>query len=298
MNRPERIDQTDIENLMLAMGAKAREAARELALAPTDAKNLALGEATKALRARTAELLAANAQDLDAAKARGTSGSFLDRLALDEKRIAAIAQGLDEIAALEDPVGAVLAEWRRPNGLLIERVRTPLGVIGIIYERRPNVTADAGGLCLKAGNAAILRGGSESFHSSRAIHACLVEGLRAAGLPETAVQLVPTTDRDAVGHMLTGLGGNVDVIVPRGGKSLVGRVDCLRDNFAFHDGGRIHRRGVFVVRNRPRPDIAGLATIDTPRIKDFAHARRSVALLFKILRQGQNVGMHIAHLGL
>ncbi len=224
MNRPERIDHTDIENLMLAMGAKAREAARELALAPTDAKNLALGEAAKALRARTAELLAANAQDLDAAKARGTSGSFLDRLALDEKRIAAIAQGLDEIAALEDPVGAVLAEWRRPNGLLIERVRTPLGVIGIIYESRPNVTADAGGLCLKAGNAAILRGGSESFHSSRAIHACLAAGLRAAGLPETAVQLVPTTDRDAVGHMLTGLGGNVDVIVPRGGKSLVGRV--------------------------------------------------------------------------
>ncbi len=224
MNRPERIDQTDIESLMLEMGSKAREAARELALAPTDAKNLALREAAKALRERAAEVLAANVLDLDAARTRGTSGSFLDRLALDEKRIAAIAQGLEEIATLDDPVGAVLAEWRRPNGLLIERVRTPLGVIGIIYESRPNVTADAGGLCLKAGNAAILRGGSESFHSSRAIHACLVAGLRAAGLPEAAIQLVPTTDRDAVGHMLAGLGGNVDVIVPRGGKSLVGRV--------------------------------------------------------------------------
>ena len=224
MNRPERIDQTDIESLMLDIGAKARDAARLLALAPTDAKNLALTEAAAALRAGTAEILAANARDIEAAKARGTSGSFLDRLALDEKRISAIAKGLEEIAALDDPVGAVLAEWRRPNGLLIERVRTPLGVIGIIYESRPNVTADAGGLCLKAGNAAILRGGSESFHSSRAIHACLVSGVRAAELPEAAIQLVPTTDRDAVGHMLAGLGGNVDVIVPRGGKSLVGRV--------------------------------------------------------------------------
>jgi glutamate-5-semialdehyde dehydrogenase len=224
MNRPERIDQTDIESLMLDIGAKARDAAQLLALAPTDAKNLALTEAAAALRAGTADILAANAHDLQAAKARGTSGSFLDRLALDAKRISAIAQGLEEIAALDDPVGAILAEWRRPNGLLIERVRTPLGVIGIIYESRPNVTADAGGLCLKAGNAAILRGGSESFHSTRAIHACLVAGLRAAELPEAAIQLVPTTDRDAVGHMLAGLGGNVDVIVPRGGKSLVGRV--------------------------------------------------------------------------
>jgi glutamate-5-semialdehyde dehydrogenase len=150
MNRPERIDQTDIESLMLDIGAKARQAARVLSLAPTNGKNLALIEAAAALRAGTAEILAANARDLEAAKARGTSGSFLDRLALDEKRISAIAQGLEEIAALGDPVGAVLAEWRRPNGLLIERVRTPLGVIGIIYESRPNVTADAGGLCLKA----------------------------------------------------------------------------------------------------------------------------------------------------
>ncbi|MGE0768950.1 MAG: glutamate-5-semialdehyde dehydrogenase [Hyphomicrobiaceae bacterium] len=224
MNRPERIENATIEDVMLDMGLKAREAARLLALAPREVKDTALTEAARRLRERTADLLEANARDLAAARDRGTSGSFLDRLALDEVRIAAIAKGLDEIAALEDPVGGVLAEWRRPNGLLIERVRTPLGVIGIIYESRPNVTADAGGLCLKAGNAAILRGGSESFHSSRAVHACLVEGLRAAGLPLDAIQLVPTTDREAVGQMLTGLGGTVDVIVPRGGKSLVARV--------------------------------------------------------------------------
>jgi len=224
MNRPERIANSDIEGLMLEIGRKARDAARTLAVAPRDAKDLALKEAARALRDSKAEVLAANARDLEAARARGTSGSFLDRLALDDGRIEAIAKGLEEIAALEDPVGAVLAEWRRPNGLLIERVRTPLGVIGIIYESRPNVTADAGGLCLKAGDAAILRGGSESFHSSRAIHACLVAGLKAAELPADAIQLVPTTDREAVGQMLTGLGGTVDVIVPRGGKSLVGRV--------------------------------------------------------------------------
>jgi len=224
MNRPERIDDNGLASLMIGIGQKAREAARELALAPTAAKNLALNEAANALRARMTEILAANALDLEAAKARGTSGSFLDRLSLDTGRIAAIAKGLEEIAALDDPVGTVLAQWRRPNGLLIERLRTPLGVIGIIYESRPNVTADAGGLCLKAGNAAILRGGSESFNSSRLIHSCLVDGLRAAELPQAAIQLVPTTDRDAVGHMLTGLGGTIDVIVPRGGKSLVGRV--------------------------------------------------------------------------
>jgi len=224
MNRPERITESDIAKLMLDMGAKARAAARILALAPRDAKDLALKESARCLRERSKDLLSANRRDLDAARERGTSGSFLDRLALDEARIHAIARGLEEIAELDDPVGTVLAEWQRPNGLRIERVRTPLGVIGIIYESRPNVTADAGGLCLKSGNAAILRGGSESFHSSRAIHACLVEGLRAAGLPSDAIQLVPTTDREAVGQMLTGLHGAIDVIVPRGGKSLVQRV--------------------------------------------------------------------------
>ena len=226
MNRPERVEQTDLQSLMLEMGRDARAAATQLALAPAATKNLALREAAKALRARSAEILQSNLRDLEAARARGTTGSFLDRLALDAKRVAAIATGLDEIAALDDPVGAVLAAWTRPNGLNISRVRTPLGVIGIIYESRPNVTADAGGLCLKAGNAAILRGGSESFHSSRAIHACLIAGLEAADLPPSAIQLVPTTDRDAVGHMLSGLAGTIDVIVPRGGKGLVGRVQA------------------------------------------------------------------------
>ena len=223
MNRPERI-LSDTTTVMLAIGRRARAAQGEMAVAPTEAKNLALTTAAAILRARAADILAANALDLAAARERGTSGAFLDRLALDASRVEAIAGGLEAIAALPDPIGTVIAEWERPNGLKIERVRTPLGVIGIIYESRPNVTADAGGLCLKAGNAAILRGGSESFHSSRAIHACLVEGLAAAELPEAAIQLVPTTDREAVGLMLGGLDGAVDVIVPRGGKSLVSRV--------------------------------------------------------------------------
>ncbi|MBO0765485.1 MAG: glutamate-5-semialdehyde dehydrogenase, partial [Hyphomicrobiaceae bacterium] len=191
-----------------------------------EAKNAALRAAAAELRAATAAIVEANKGDLRAAREVGRSGSFLDRLMLDAKRIDGVARGLDEIAALPDPVGAVIAEWTRPNGLRIVRVRVPLGVVGIIYESRPNVTADAGALCLKAGNAAILRGGSESHHSSSAIHACLVRGLREAGLPEAAVQLVPTTDREAVGLMLGGFGGAIDVIVPRGGKSLVARVQA------------------------------------------------------------------------
>ena len=222
MNKPERFD--TVADVMRALGRKARAAQRVIALASTEAKNAALTTAASELRARTRDILAANARDLDAARQRGTAGAFLDRLALDEKRIDAIARGLEEIATLPDPVATVITAWDRPNGLHIERVRTPLGVIGIIYESRPNVTADAGGLCLKSGNAAILRGGSESFHSSRDIHDCLVAGLVAAELPESAVQLVPTTDREAVGLMLGGLDGAIDVIVPRGGKSLVGRV--------------------------------------------------------------------------
>ena len=222
MNKPEKFN--SVADVMRSLGRKARAAQREIALASTEAKNLALTTAANELRARTKDILAANARDLDAARQRGTAGAFLDRLALDEKRIDAIARGLEEIAALPDPVATIMTSWERPNGLHIERVRTPLGVIGIIYESRPNVTADAGGLCLKSGNAAILRGGSESFHSSRAIHDCLVAGLVAAELPEAAIQLVPTTDREAVGLMLGGLGGAIDVIVPRGGKSLVARV--------------------------------------------------------------------------
>ena len=217
-------DDADIAATMTAMGRAARAAARAVALASTVAKNLALTTAAATMRARRAEILKANAADLEAARARGTTGSFVDRLALDEKRIDAIAQGLIEIAALPDPVGAKLAQWTRPNGLDIARVRTPLGVIGIIFESRPNVVADAGGLSLKAGNACILRAGSESVHSARAIHACLVAGLEAANLPAAAIQLVPTVDRAAVGFMLGGLDGAIDVIVPRGGKSLVGRV--------------------------------------------------------------------------
>ena len=221
MNRPERIDNNETAALMRGIGEAAKAASRRLAIASADDKNAALLAAAKALRAATPQILAANTKDVEAAKAAGRPASFVDRLLLDEKRINGIAVGLEEIAALADPVGTVLAEWTRPNGLKFQRVRVPLGTIGIIYESRPNVTADAGALALKAGNAAILRGGSESHHSSVAVHACLVEGLRAAGLPETAIQLVPTTDREAVGAMLRGLDGAVDVIVPRGGKSLV-----------------------------------------------------------------------------
>lgn len=210
--------------LMHALGRAAREAARALAVATSDAKCKALTTAAEALRAATPTIIEANARDLAAAREAGRPAAFIDRLMLDASRVAGMARGLDEVAALPDPVGRVLAHWTRPNGLDITRVAVPLGVIGIIYESRPNVTADAGALCLKSGNAAILRGGSDSYHSSEAIVACLHEGLRAAGLPETAVMLVPTTDRDAVGHMLSGLDNSIDVIVPRGGRSLVERV--------------------------------------------------------------------------
>ena len=237
MNKRENIA-GDTERLMRGIGEAARSASRVLALASTEQKNVALMAAAKSLRASTAAILAANAKDITAAKAADRPASFVDRLMLDDKRISAIASGLEDIAALNDPVGTVLAEWARPNGLKFQRVRVPLGVIGIIYESRPNVTADAGALSLKAGNAAILRGGSESHHSSFAIHACLVAGLRAAELPEAAIQLVPTTDREAVGAMLTGLNGNIDVIVPRGGKSLVERVqsDAREPVYAHLEG--------------------------------------------------------------
>jgi glutamate-5-semialdehyde dehydrogenase len=214
----------DVSAVMGAMGAAARGAARLLAQAGGARRSAALRAAADALAARAPDILAANAQDLALARERRLSAAMLDRLALDHPRIAAVARGVAEIAALEDPIGAVIAQWRRPNGLQIERVRVPLGVIGIVYESRPNVTADAGALCLKSANAVILRGGSESHHSSRAIHACLVAGLEAAQLPPAAIQLVPVTDRAAVGLMLAGLDGNVDVIVPRGGRSLIERV--------------------------------------------------------------------------
>jgi glutamate-5-semialdehyde dehydrogenase len=213
-----------LQATMLAIGRQARAAARLLALAPAARKNRALGAMAKAIRASQAEILAANAEDLAEAKSSGASSAFLDRMTLGPATIDAMAAGINAIRKLKDPVGSIMAGWRRPNGMRIERVRVPLGVVGVIYESRPNVTADAGALCLKAGNAVILRGGSESFRSSRAIHAALVRGVVEAGLPEGAITLVPTRDRDAVGMMLCGLEGNIDVIVPRGGKSLVGRI--------------------------------------------------------------------------
>jgi glutamate-5-semialdehyde dehydrogenase len=209
---------------MRQLGREARAAARALALAPAGQKNRALAAMAKAIRAAGPAILAANAQDQADAKAAGATPAFLDRLALDRPRIAAMADGIDLIRKLKDPVGTVTASWRRPNRMRIERVRVPLGVVGVIYESRPNVTADAGALCLKAGNAAILRGGSESFRSCQAIHAAINEGLLEAGLPAAAISLVPTREREAVGMMLTGLNGTVDVIVPRGGKNLVGLV--------------------------------------------------------------------------
>ena len=215
---------TDIDSLMAEIGRNARAAARPLAIATADQKNRALEAMAAEILAHREAILAANAIDLTNAKESGVAASFIDRLTLTAERIEGIAGAIRDIAALKDPVGDVIAEWDRPNGLHIERVRTPLGVIGVIYESRPNVTADAGALCLKAGNAVILRGGSDSVNSSQAIHSCLVAGLKATGLPEHAIQYVPVTDRAAVGAMLSGLGGAIDVIVPRGGKSLVARV--------------------------------------------------------------------------
>jgi glutamate-5-semialdehyde dehydrogenase len=214
----------EIAQLMTAIGRRARAAAGMLARAPAGARDAALKAAASLLRADTPRILAANADDLEAAQGRGLSGALLDRLRLDAARVEAMAAGIEQVRALPDPLGRVLAEWTRPNGLVIRRVSVPLGVIGIIYESRPNVTADAGALCLKSGNAVILRGGSESFSSNRAIHACLVEALVTAGLPREVVQIVPTRERAAVGELLGGLGGCVDVVVPRGGRSLVERV--------------------------------------------------------------------------
>jgi glutamate-5-semialdehyde dehydrogenase len=213
-----------LKNEMLALGRRAREAARVLREAPTGTKNKALHAAADAIRAHAAAILAANAKDMNEAASARLTPALLDRLLLDDKRIAAMAKGIEDVAALPDPVGRELARWTMPNGLDIQRIATPIGVIAMIYESRPNVTADAGALALKAGNAAILRGGSESARSSAAIHAAMVEGFRAAGLPEAAISLVPTTDRAAVGFMLTGLEGAIDLIIPRGGKALTSRV--------------------------------------------------------------------------
>jgi glutamate-5-semialdehyde dehydrogenase len=228
----------DIAAMMRAMGAQARAAARRLALAAPAEKDRALEAMARSVRRAVPAILAANSEDLAEARKAGATAAYLDRLGLDEIRVDAIAAGLEAIAGLADPVGTIAAAWDRPNGMRIERVRVPLGVVGVIYESRPNVTADAGALCLKAGNAVILRGGSDSFRSSRAIHAALAAGLGEAGLPDTAIQLVPTRDRDAVGLMLAGLDGMIDVIVPRGGKGLVARVqaEARLPVFAHLDG--------------------------------------------------------------
>ncbi|MGA0564305.1 glutamate-5-semialdehyde dehydrogenase [Ancylobacter sp. VNQ12] len=284
--------QQDVPALMLDIGRRARAAARTLAIAPAQAKRAGLLAAAAAIRAHTPEILAANAEDVAAATIAGMSASMLDRLTLNEARLEATARGVEEIAELADPVGKVMESWERPNGLKLERVRTPLGVIGVIYESRPNVTADAGSLGLKAGNAVILRGGSDSFNSSRAIHAALVEGLMSAGLPADAIQLVPTRDRAAVGEMLAGLGGNVDVIVPRGGKSLVARVQSeARVPVFAHLEGIVHiyvdrkadlAKALNVVRNAKlrRTSVCGAAET---LLVDSAGARTLLAPLVTML---------------
>jgi glutamate-5-semialdehyde dehydrogenase len=234
----DKVKEIDVPALMLDMGQRARAAAQPLALASAERKYAALTGMAQAIIRDMNFILAANALDMEAGEQAALSPAALDRLKLNESRIRAMADGIRAIAELKDPIGEVIAAWDRPNGLHIERVRTPLGVIGVIYESRPNVTADAGALCLKAGNPVILRGGSDSVQSSDAIHACMAEGLRSAGLPEDCIQRVPVTDRAAVGEMLKGLGGNLDVIVPRGGRSLVERVqnDARVPVFAHLEG--------------------------------------------------------------
>ena len=259
MSVAENLDETiDLESEMRQLGRAARAAQQTLTTAPTAAQNDALMAAAAALRAEREAMKAANAQDMELGRERKLTPALMDRLMLNDDRIEAMARGLEDIAALTDPVGDVIDEWTRPNGLRIARVRIPLGVIGIIYESRPNVTADAGALCLKAGNAAILRGGSESFHSSRAIQACLVRGLEAAGLPAAAIQLVPTRDRAAGGMMLT-MTDCIDIIVPRGGKSLIERVQNESRVPVFaHLEGNCH---VYVDRAAD-PDMARQITLN------------------------------------
>ncbi len=282
----------DVAALMAEIGVRARRAARALALAGAAQKAEALHAAARAIRARAGDILEANRQDVEAGRAGGLSAALIDRLVLTPARVAAIAEAVDEVAALPDPVGRVTERWTRPNGLVMERVSTPLGVIGVIYESRPNVTADAGALCLKAGNAVILRGGSDSFHSSRAIHAAMAGGLAAAGLPEDGIQLVPTRSRAAVGEMLAGLDGHLDVIVPRGGKSLVARVQTeARVPVFAHLEGIVHvyvdasadlAKALDIVRNAKmrRTSVCGSAeTLLVDRAAAQSHLRPLVAML-------------------
>ena len=283
-----------LEEAMLALGRGARAAAQRVAQAPAEARNAALTAAASALRRRRADLMQANRTDLDAARTQGRANSFIDRLTLTPDRIEAMARGLEDIAELPDPVGAVIGRWQRPNGLDIARVRVPLGVIGVIYESRPNVTADAGGLCLKAGNAVILRGGSDGVHSAKAIHACLAEGLAGAGLPAEAIQLVPTSDRHAVGLLLQGLHGSIDVIVPRGGKELVARVQIEARVPVFahlegichvyvHEGADLAMaRSILVNAKMRRTGVCGAAeTLLVDRALAGAHVKPLIAALLE-----------------
>ena len=287
-----------IEREIEALGARARAAAAAMAGADTAAKNAALAAAAEGLRERRSDLLAANARDLDGAANDGANSAFIDRLTLTAERIEAMAAGLEAVAALPDPVGSVAAEWERPNGLKISRVRTPLGVIGIVYESRPNVTADAGALCLKSGNAAILRGGRESFHTSRLIVDCLRAGLAAAGLPADAVLSVATTDRAAVGAMLR-LNRYIDIIVPRGGKGLIARVqEESRIPVIAHLDGNCHvyvdaaadlemARQIALNAKTRRPGICGAA--ETLLVDRQAHNSHLAPLVTDLLDAGVEI---------
>jgi glutamate-5-semialdehyde dehydrogenase len=286
--------ETELGSAMREIGVTARAAAQVLAHANAELKSRALRVSAEAIRDHRAEILAANARDLDEAGRAQLSAAVVDRLILDEKRVAGIADSLEAVAAFPDPVGTVLAEWTRPNGLAISRVRTPLGVIGIIYESRPNVTADAGGLCLRAGNAAILRGGSESFHSSRAIVRCLHQGLKTANLPEGAIQLVPTRDRAAVGIML-GMAEFIDVIVPRGGRSLIERVQAesripviahLEGNcHVYVDGAADLAKARAIVRNAKLRRVSVCGAAETLLV-DRAIAERALPPILAELKAG------------
>jgi glutamate-5-semialdehyde dehydrogenase len=285
----------ELSTTMDGIGRAAVEAAAVLALAGHEQKDAALLAAAGALRRRSVDILAANAIDMESARAAGLGGAMLDRLALDPARVEAMAAAVEQVVALADPIGTIMEERVRPNGLRIQRVRVPLGVIGIIYESRPNVTCDAGALCLKSGNAAILRGGSESHHSSTAIHACLLEGLAEAGLPAACIQLVPTTDRAAVGYMLGAMADWIDVIVPRGGKSLIARVqqearvpvighlegNChvyvdraadLRMARAIVVNAKLRRTGICGAAETLLVDEGGVATHLGPVVKDLLDA--------------------------
>jgi glutamate-5-semialdehyde dehydrogenase len=284
----------DLPALMNDLARRARAAARALALAPAEQKNRALDAIERAIRAHMPRILAANAEDVAEVRAGGASGAFIDRLALTEARVQAMADGVKTVRDIADPVGMVTESWQRPNGMTIERVRVPLGVVAVIFESRPNVAADAGVLCLKSGNAVILRGGSDSFRSCRAIHDCLVQGLREAGLPEAAITLVPTRDRAAVGLLLGGLNGGVDVIVPRGGKSLVARVEAearvpvfahlegVNHVYVDHAANLDMAKSIVLNAKMRRPGVCGAAeTLLIDQAGAAAHLKPLVTLLIE-----------------